>query len=601
MAIGDDSARGVDGVTLGVVALTGAALLLRLVGLGERPFHWDEARVGYWTLRFATTGAFEYRPVAGGPFLYVVDRHLFAAFAPADALARLPVALIGGALPLSALLFRGRLRDDETVVFAAILAASPLLVYYSRFLRGDVPLAAFALVAVGLALRGLDTDDRRLLYGAGLAVGLALTTSGFVVGTLACWLLAGWLMFDHAGLIGAGAAGGGVSDDDPAENAPGGGSARDASGEGDSPDDAPRDARSDGGSFADSSGTPAVERNPDERARAAAERLRALATPLARSGLLAFAVVVFFYAPRAGSGDGPGLWRPGTWPVVFESVVVGSVRKFFGVRVASRRHGGTHALLPFLRDNVELLAFAALPVVSLAGLAFVADRYGPGEPRSVVAFHAYWAGAALLIFPAITEVSAPWVAVHALVPLAVPAAVGGASLLRFARRASARGDAASVGAVLLVLAAVAAQVGAVTAGDVYGPSDRDNRLAQFAQPAADLDALAANLSAVVSENDGVDVLYYGERFHTLPAMTDGPPANDDWGHRLPLPWYFERIGARTDSVETEAQLADRERLPPVVVADASDRSELAPRLEGYEAAEYRLGLWNRRVVVFVRE
>ncbi|MFD1526235.1 TIGR03663 family protein, partial [Halolamina salina] len=85
--------RRLDRVERGVVALAALALLARLVGLGTRPFHWDEARVGYWALRSLETGVYEYRPVAGGPFLYVVGRRLFALGLTSDAAARFPVAL----------------------------------------------------------------------------------------------------------------------------------------------------------------------------------------------------------------------------------------------------------------------------------------------------------------------------------------------------------------------------------------------------------------------------------------------------------------------------------------------------------------------------
>ncbi|MCO8268564.1 TIGR03663 family protein, partial [Haloferax sp. AB510] len=138
-----------DRTTLAVVALAAAALVVRLVGLGDRPLHWDEARVGYWSLRSLETGFFSYRPVAGGPLVYHFSRPSLALFGATDFALRLPFALFGAALPLAALLFRGRLAADETVGFAAVLAANPILVYYGRFARGDVLAVGFALVAFG--------------------------------------------------------------------------------------------------------------------------------------------------------------------------------------------------------------------------------------------------------------------------------------------------------------------------------------------------------------------------------------------------------------------------------------------------------------------
>ncbi|WP_101297532.1 flippase activity-associated protein Agl23 [Halegenticoccus soli] len=532
-----------DPVALAVGALAALALAARLVGLGARPFHWDEGRVGYWTLRYAATGAFEYRPVAGGPFLPIANTHVFGLLGASDFSARLVVALLGGLLPLSALLFRTRLHDDETVALAAFLAANPLLLYYSRFLRGDLPLAAFSLLAVGCAVRLIDTDRRRYLYAGAVALGLALTTSGFVVGYLACWLAAALLVFDHVRVLGEG---------------------------------------------------PAVAL---ERLGGYARWIRGRATPLARAFLLTVATVVFFYAPRGGAPGEPDLWDPLTFPAVLEAALVGSVRKFLGVRVEAR---AGHDFLSFVADFAGFLAVGALALSAFALVGLLVERYG-GRNRPLVAFASYWGGAALLVFPIATEVSAPWVAVHAVVPLSIPAAVGGALLFRFGTTAVRRENAADIGVASLFVLAAVVQTGAVVASDVYGPSDRDNRLAQYAQPADDLAPLVADASAAIEGNDGVDVLYVGESFYTAYERgNDQPPVADQWGNRLPLPWYFERMNAETASVRSAEDVGAGPDLPPVVVAEPKHRDALEARLDGYDAATYRLSLWNREVVVFTR-
>lgn len=542
--------EGVDGrdrvvVAVGAVALL--ALAARLVALGGRTFHWDEARVGYWALRFLETGAFEYRPVAGGPFLYVVDRHVFALLPETDSTARLIVALVGGLLPLAALLFRSRLRDGEVVALAAILAADPLLLYYSRFLRGDVPLAAFALVAVGSTVRAWDTGRRRFVYLGAAAAALALTTSGFVVGYLVCLLAAAGLTFDHHRLL-----------SDPA-------------------------------------GARAV------LARGAV-RLRGASTTLARAFLLAFVVVLYFYAPRTGGGDGPGLWKPTTFPAVLEAAFTGSAAKFYGVRVLARRYEGAHSLVPYVVDYASLLLEVALPVLLLAVAAFLRDRYRAGGPRPLVAFFGYWGFGALFVFPVVTELNAPWVGVHAVAPLSVPAAVGLASVVRFGHRAFARDDAERVAAAALVVFAVGSGAVAVVAADVYAPPAAGSPLVHYAQPADDLDPMLDEAAAAIEGNEGTDVLFYGERFHAAnEAGNARPPVADAWGNRLPLPWYFERMGARTASVSGPERLSALAETPPVVVADASARGDLDARLDGYGRSEYRLALWNRAVVVYVAD
>jgi uncharacterized protein (TIGR03663 family) len=527
---------------LAVAGVALAALGARLVALGARPFHWDEARVGYWTLRYLDTGAWEYRPVAGGPFLYLVGRHVVDLFGAGDAVARLPVAVVGGLLPMAALLFRGRMTDGETVALAALLAANPLLVYYSRFLRGDVVAAAFGLVAVGATVRAYDGDGR-FAHLAAASGALALTASSFAVAYPVAWLVAGLLTLDHDRLLGR-----------------------------------PEAAR--------------------ERLAALGERLRSGWRTLAGAGAVGGLVLFVFFAPRAGTRGGPGLWKPTTLPAVAESAFVGTVRKFLGVRVVHRSPGGTHEILPYLAGTAEALAVGALPLAVLALFALARDRYGTDGPRPVVAFHAYWGLFGLYLFAVVAEGFGTWVAVHAVVPLAVPAAVGGAAVVRFAADAFDGRRTRDVAAAGLLVLAVALQTGAVAAGGVYAAPAPESGLAGNGQPADDLDPFYANVSAVAGANEGADVLLYGDRFHLAPAeRADTPPVPDRWGNRLPLAWYLARADANVTSTVADGTIDDP---PPVVVAAAGRRAEISGELSGYEASEYRTALWNRRVVVFVR-
>jgi uncharacterized protein (TIGR03663 family) len=544
-----DGAVRIDRVALAVLALAVAALAARLVGLGARPFHWDEARVGYWTLRFLDAGTFEYRPVAGGPFLYVVDRTVLALVGATDAAARAAVAVVGGLAPLVALLFRRapdadgvaryRLGDAETVALAALLAVSPVLLYYGRFLRGDVPLAVFSLLAVGCAVRVLDGDAPHYRSLGAAALALAVASSGFVVGYVGCWLTAASLTVDQRRLVGKGAS-----------------------------------------------------------ARGALERAagRLCGSPRSALGALGvfLAVHVFFYAPRVGGSIRPSLSTVG-------AAVLGAARKFYGVRVVGRRQGGEHELLPYLSAHAETLLAASGVVLALALVGFLVDRYGRGPSRPVVAFHAYWAGASLLVVPVVAEESAAWLAVHTVAPALVPAAAAVGLLVRYGARALDRPDATAVAVAGVLGLALVGQVGVAVAGTAYGPTTTANPLVHHAQPAGDLDPLVADVSVAIEDNRGTDVLFYGPTF--VPAGPDGadadrPPVSDTWGNRLPLSWYLERMGAETAGVR-DLEGLEATATPPVVIADASQRSTLAPRLDGYEASTYRLSLWDREVVVFV--
>ncbi len=573
-----------DRVTLTVLAVSLLALLARLAGLGARPFHWDEARVGYWTLRSLAVGGYEYRPVAGGPFLYVIGRWLFSVFGAGDAIARALVALVGGLLPLSALQFRTDALEPmpergpegpesvadtnptqnpaggtavnrsplgldgvETVTFATILGFAPPLLYYSRVFRGDLPLAALGLVAFGFLHRARARGSRRALYAGAAAVGLSLTTSAFAVAMVACWLVAAFLVFDEGRIRG-----------DPA------------------------------GVIL-------------SRARRVGRNLTAWTRPILRATFLTVGVVLFFYVPRGVVTPS----RPATLLSALSAGSVGAVNRFLAVLVLGRHapptHLNDHALLPFVEGNAVTLLTTALPVVALALWGVLRERYG-GRSRPAVSFCAYWAGLGLLVFPAAAEVNEPWVAVHTLVPMALPAAVGLATLWRYARSSLTDGDAVRVATALLLLTATGVHAGTVVADEVYRPPEAGDDLPGYAQPGAGLGPAMDAATTAIAATDGLDVLYVGERFLvTDESVLARPPvpetARDAFASRLPLAWYFEQAGATTASVATAEGVPAA--APPVVVTTPRHATELSDRLSDHRRYRTDLALTDRTVVVYV--
>ncbi|SDN00142.1 TIGR03663 family protein [Halogranum gelatinilyticum] len=564
-----------------LVALTLVALTLRLVGLGMRSFHWDEARVGYWTLRYLETGTFAYRPIIHGPFLPIVNRHVFALLGASDATARLVVALLGGVLPLAAWLFRDYLDDAEVVALGGFLAFNPLLLYFSRFMRADVPLAVFATFALGFTVRALASGRRRHLLAAGVALGLALTTKENVLVYLACWGGALGVAYGLRVL--------------------------------------PRYRSDSQASTVRTLGT--VGR---DAATAAGDALRPLLAAVVPALLLTLLVVVYFYAPRGAAGEpslSAALSTPTLLPALVEQATLGSVETFRAGIWASPEVR-EHPYLPFLAHYAGVLAIGGAVLYTLAALGTaVTLRVRERAPRPLVVFAAAWGFVSVLGYPIAADIMAPWLAVHAAVPLAIPAAVGLVAVARWTRgrlafdgtdgtseRNAARDRALAAGVVLALLV-LSAQTGVVVLATSYtSPTPRVNLLAQGAQSGDDLDPLVADLEAAAGTEPAV--LYYGERFY-LPNETvaDEPPGPDDrwlgwWLGRLPLSWYVERADLSTAYAPDAAALSDRADdgpLPPVVVADVAVADDVAPAVSGYERTRYDLYLYGGTVVVFTDE
>ena len=546
---------------LALVAVTAVSLSVRLFGLGSRVFHWDEARVGYWILRYAETGNWEYHAIIHGPFLYHVDKYLFQWFGASDFVARFPVAVVTGLLPLSAWLFRERLRRVEMVALAGFFALNPVLLYYSRFMRNDALLAALAVFALGFFVRLADTGRPRYLYAGTLALALAFTTKENVLVYVLTWTGAAYLLFDRRLITVA------TSD----------------------------------------------ERRKFVRGcyRTTRRRFDRWWPHLTLAVALFFAVVVFFYAPRAASRPGVGLWKslsnPAMIPEVIRAGTVGAWREFAGTWAGGKQD---HAYIPFFKDFARTLWQGAAAVAVLSLVGFAADRYGSEGPRDLVGFTFYWGFVSVFGYPIITDISAPWATIHAVVPLAVPAAVGLALFVRWGAESVADGDGVSAALAALLVLLVVGQVAATAvdtsyahAEDRYLDADEEteNDLVQYGQPAEGIRPTLETVRYAVVRNEGTDVLYYGSDFYVADeSANDDYAAGKNWYNRLPLPWYTENYGATVESTTDRARL-EESNVPPVVVARATDSHLVERRLDGYRTFEHELTLWGSETVFFVDE
>jgi uncharacterized protein (TIGR03663 family) len=542
-------------VTVAVVVVAALALLARLVLLGQRLAHWDEARVAWWVMRFLESGTYRYFPILHGPFLFHVDRLVFDLVGPSDYAGRLVVALVGGLLPLSALSLRTRLDDAETVALAVVLAADPLLLYYSRFMRSDLPVAAFSFATFVLLVRTYDTGRGRYLVAAGPPFALALASKENALLYVLCWvgsvLVAGFVA-DRAG-----------------------GSLRDVRGH-------VRAALS-------------VLRRQGRFALGVPRR-HPLALP---AGALAWlAVVVFFYAPRGGFSPslGDALADPSLWPAVVAASTVGAAGRLVDLWLLGGSPGANTAW--HLGKLVGVSLGASTAVVALSTYAGYRQRE---QPRPLVVFCLAWGLLSLGGYPFAVDIVGGWTGVHVVVALAVPAAVGLAALARTARpalsalraRVGDDGGRPAVGTTarratlaLLVLSAHVAVVGGlssyVAGGSYY------NLVGQPAQGDDALKPTVRTTVAVAHENEGLDVAYFGEYW-------------DGGAHkRLPMAWYYraadhERSGAarvRTTVVENRSAMPGDP--PPVVVGLSFDRAVLDELLPGYVCFRHEMDYWSPR-------
>jgi uncharacterized protein (TIGR03663 family) len=164
------------------IALVAVALALRLFDLGSRPFHHDESQDAYFSWLFSTTGDYEYNPLLHGPLRFYLTALNFVVFGDSDFTARLAPALMGTVMIALLYGLREQLGRFAAFAAAALLAFGPSYLYFSRFAREDIYIAAITLAMLVVAFRFLDRPRRShpAMFGALLALSFGTKESTFI-------------------------------------------------------------------------------------------------------------------------------------------------------------------------------------------------------------------------------------------------------------------------------------------------------------------------------------------------------------------------------------------------------------------------------------
>lgn len=561
-----------------IILLTLFALFIRFVFIGDRIAHWDEARVALWTLNYLETGEFHYRYIIHGPFVQIVNRLIFAVLGANDFTARAIVALIGGLLPLTALLFREHLRDVEIIGLAFLLAANPILLYYSRFFRSSLLIAAFMFTAFGLFVRAYDTRQARYVHAAIVFVALGFTAKENAAIYLLVWLGAVVLLIDHE-------------------------------------------------LFRPYSSTTGfqrinvlVSRFIEKRSSWRSWMGHYGTHALLGVGLFAI-VIVFFYAPRTSNPSGLGLWQavghPGRFPHVIDAMIADIIEGYtywFGgaSEPGCNKTNVIDGYLCFLGLSLQVLAGFGAVVVTFGFVGFIVERYRANKPRNLVMFASYWGFVSMVGYPLGADVFGAWFLVNVIIPLAIPAAVTLGLVYRWGRDAWKEDDVISAGLAGLVLVLVIGQIGMASVTGVYlSPQDPGNKLVQFAQPAGDFRPELREIERFSGTSSGPDVLLYGEWLVDGDTDAVRSPACAKWFNALPLPWYIAANDWTVECAINQSQLNQQlDRNPSAVITRANSTEKLPPAvgasepLDGYTAVTYEFRASDQsqppKITIFLR-
>src|SRR4051794_10020548 len=162
--------------------LIAVTIIVRVVGLANRPFHHDESQDAYFSYLFRKTGDYQYNPLLHGPLRFYLTAAMYVLFGDSDFTARLAPALMGTTMVALPFGLRRQLGRGAAFAAAALLAFEPTYLYFSRFAREDIYIACLTLALIVVIWRFL-TEPRKhhpALIGALLAASFATKESTFI-------------------------------------------------------------------------------------------------------------------------------------------------------------------------------------------------------------------------------------------------------------------------------------------------------------------------------------------------------------------------------------------------------------------------------------
>lgn len=163
------------------LALT-LGIFLRYYHLDARPFHHDEslhATYGLYYYNDAKNLFYRYDPMLHGPLLYNLLPWSYHFFGVSKWSARFLTFLFSIVPLIAPLFFRSKLGNRRTVEIILLLALSPSLIYWGRFLRHDLLMLAFTCT---LAISTILIHDwsRQLLFWLSIGFAFCVKENSYV-------------------------------------------------------------------------------------------------------------------------------------------------------------------------------------------------------------------------------------------------------------------------------------------------------------------------------------------------------------------------------------------------------------------------------------
>lgn len=159
------------------------ALFLRLFELSNRSMHHDESMHAYYSWLLHEGFGLIHNPMLHGPLQMEITSLIFTILGDSDFTARIIYALFGTVLVGMPFLFRKKLGTWGAMFTSLFLCFSPSMLYFSRFARNDIIMAAFTFGLVIAIWNFFEIRKERYLLIISFLLALSFGTkeSAFLV------------------------------------------------------------------------------------------------------------------------------------------------------------------------------------------------------------------------------------------------------------------------------------------------------------------------------------------------------------------------------------------------------------------------------------
>jgi uncharacterized protein (TIGR03663 family) len=163
-------------------AITLLGLGLRLVQLGEKPFHHDESLHAWFSWQLASGDGYHYDPVYHGPVQFYVIALAYLLFGIGDYVAHVPVAVAGTIAIFLPFFLRRQLGGVAALTASLAICLAPAWLYFSRFVREDIHVATITLGLIIVVLRFFEQPRpwQPIAFGALLALSFATKETTYI-------------------------------------------------------------------------------------------------------------------------------------------------------------------------------------------------------------------------------------------------------------------------------------------------------------------------------------------------------------------------------------------------------------------------------------